>query len=476
MSKNKKAASGFISGSIMVTLARVLSAACAFALFWFISQKSIGQLGAFRTLFICFLVTEFIPLLGMNQYIIREISKKPDNINDYLLHSFIFSLFVSTIMAASILVISFYGGYSPVVAKGLIIIIAGIPATAAVLCFQSVLIASGKGAVLGGIQGLEVAARTVAGFILISCTPDILYVIAGFIILRWFILGVYWRQITSLTSKYKWRVNTEFFKSFLKTTPQFAGILILFLIIRFAGQLMVPWMEGDIAAGYFAIVYQFLDLILLVPTAFAINLMPVLSRKAERSLLDLNKTGKQAMKLISTLAIPCTFFVFVNCKSIIFQVFGAQYQPAVFLVSISIWAGLIFSLDQVLSTSMIAAGKQGTDLASLATGALVTTGAMYFFISKNGVDGAATGLLLGTLTLFLTRVILYNIKISLFNLPVILWRQTVAGLVMAGSMFLIKSNIIVSGFAGSIIYVLSLFCLGCFNRNERVLYAELLKK
>jgi len=472
---DKKAASGLISGSIMVTFARVVSSACAFALFWFISQKSIGQLGAFRTLFVYFLVAEFIPLLGMNQYVIREISRKKEDINDYLLHSFIFSLFVSIIMAASILVISFYGRYSPVVAKGLLIIIAGIPATAAVICYQSALVASGKGAELGIIQGLEAVARTVTGFILISCTHDILYVIAGFIIFRWLITCVYWRQITPMTSRYKWRINTKFFKSFLKAAPQFAGILTLFLIIRFAGQLMVPWMEGDIAAGYFAIVYQFLDLILLVPTAFAINLMPVLSRKTERGLPDLNKTCKQAMKLISIFIIPCTLFVFINCKSIIFLIFGVKYQPTVLLVSISIWAGLILSLDQVLSTSMISAGKQGADLASLAIGALITTGTMYFLISGNGVVGAATGLLIGTLTLFITRVIIYNTKMSFFNLPVILWRQIVGGLIMAGSMFLLKSNIIISGFIGGVLYILTLFCLGCFNKNERAFYLELFK-
>ena len=381
---------------------------------------------------------------------------------------------MSVVLATAILAVSFYGGYSTIVTKGLVIIIAGIPATSAVLCFQSVLIASGRGAELGGIQGIEAVARTISGIILICFTRNILPVIVGFIIFRWLINAIYWHRVKPLKSNYKWRIKTKFFNTFLKTTPQFAGILTLFLIIRFAGQIMVPWIEGDTAAGYFAIVYQFLDLILLVPSAFTINLMPILSRKAEISVLDLTRTCNQAMKLISFLILPCTLFIFVNCESIISIIFGVQYNPSVLLVRVSIWTGLIFSLDQVLSTSMIAAGKQGVELASRAGGALVTIVAMYILISTNGVTGAAEGLLIGTLALFCARIIFYTIKISVLNLPAIIWRQVIAGISMAVSLFLLRSNIIISGFTGGMIYFLVLFCLGGFNRNERFHYTELL--
>ena len=58
----------------MLISARVIASAGAFILFWVISQISVGQLGGFRTFFVFFIFTEFIPLLGMQQYVIREIS------------------------------------------------------------------------------------------------------------------------------------------------------------------------------------------------------------------------------------------------------------------------------------------------------------------------------------------------------------------------------------------------------------------
>ena len=61
----KKIPSGLVSGSVLVTTARVVSAACAFVLLWFISQESVAQLGAFRTLFVFFLVVEFLEQLHL---------------------------------------------------------------------------------------------------------------------------------------------------------------------------------------------------------------------------------------------------------------------------------------------------------------------------------------------------------------------------------------------------------------------------
>ncbi len=471
-SSNKKRV-GLASGSIMVILARIATSLCAFALFWIISQNSVEQLGAFRTLFIYFLIAEFIPLLGMNQYVIRETAKHPEKINDFLLHAFLFSLIVSLFLAVAFFVISRSGGYSPLVAKGLLVIIIGIPATAAVLCLQSILIACRKGAELGAVQGIEVIIRTALGIWCVMVTQNIIHVMAGFIVTRWGIVILYWLRVSRLTNEKKWHIQSDFFYYFLKKVPQFAGILALFLVIRFAGQLMVPWMEGDVEAGYFAIVYQFLDLILLVPTSFSINFMPVLSRKAHHSIKALRRSGTLAMTLMATLMIPCTLFVFVNCTDVVFFIFGEQYQPAVSLVSVSIWAGLIFSFDQVLSTSMIAADKQGTDLTSLFIGALVTIVAMYFLITHKGVTGAAIGLLAGAGALFISRVILFNLQITVFNVAQIIWKQLLSGAAMAGVMYLTRFNFILAGFIGAVVYIAVLSVLGGFNKKERENYKEL---
>lgn len=474
----KKIPSGLVSGSVLVTAARVVSAACAFLLLWFISQESVAQLGAFRTLFVFFLVVEFLPLLGMNQYIIREIARAPGRVADYLVHGLLLGLFVSVFIGAALLGLSFYGGYSPAVRTGLPLIMASLPATAAVLCLQSVLVATGRGTDFGVIQGAEAMARTIAGILLIKTTQNVLSVVACFVVLRWLIMVVYWYRVRPLTLPYPARVRGDLLKTFLAATPQFAGILLLFLVMRFAGQLMVPWMAGDAAAGQFAIVYQFLDLILLVPTAFAVNLMPLLARKAAGSVADMNRVGKQAMSLIVMLMVPVTVFLAAHDEALIMLIFGPSYMPAVLLVRIAIWVGLILTIDQMLSISMIAAERQKADLASLFVGALVTTAGMYLLISAYGVTGAAVGLLLGASSLLAARVILYRGKVGPLNPPALLWRTMAAGAAMGGFMMFYGAtgfHMVLSGLAGGVLYILALAGLGGLSRDNRGRFAELLR-
>lgn len=459
----------------MVTVARVLTSACSFILFWFISRNSVEQLGAFRTLFIFFLLIEFFPLLGMNQYVIREIAKQPTKISNFIINAFLLSMMVSIVMSLGIVVFSLYGGYSQIVSKGLLIIITGIPAAATVLCLQSVMIASSRGCELGVIQCAEIFTRTLVGVWLVHISQNILYVIAGFIVCRWLIIPVYWKMIASHTAFGLWQFNRKHFYCFLKQCPQFACILVLFLTIRFAGQLMVSWIGGDVDAGYFAIAYQFLDLILLVPTAFTINLMPVLSRKADQSYSEFISTGRQALKLIATITIPLTLFIYINNETIILMIFGDQYRPAIVLVSISIWAGLIFSMDQIMSTSMIAAAKQSADLASLFVGAIATTGSMYYLISVYGIVGAAASVAAGTAILFLSRNVFFNSVIARINILTILWRQLISGMSMAIVMCWTNYNILISGLTGILTYIFVLILLGDFKTRERMLYLELFR-
>ncbi|MFZ5565342.1 MAG: oligosaccharide flippase family protein [Thermodesulfobacteriota bacterium] len=477
MPEKKTKKTGLVSGSVMVTAARVASAACAFVLLWFISQESVADLGAFRTLFVFFLVVEFLPLLGMNQFLIREIARSPGQAADFLLHGVLLGLLVSVFIGAALLALSFYGGYSPAVRAGLPLIMISLPATAAVLCLQSVLVAMGRGTDFGVIQGVEVVARTVVGIVVIETTQNILYVMAGFVAVRCLITAVYWRRVRPLTLPCAARIRMDLVKIFAAMTPQFAGILLLFLVIRFAGPMMVPWMEGDAAAGQFAIVYQFLDLILLVPTAFAVNLMPLLARKAAGSLTDMNRTGKQAMGLIVMLMAPVTVFLAVHSEGLVVFIFGPAYGPAVVLVRIAIWAGLMLVVDQMLSISMIAAERQKADLAALAVGALVTVAGMYVLISAYGVTGASAGLLLGTSSLLAARVILYRRKVGPVSPPALLWRTMAAGVVMGGFMIFYGAtgfNMLVSGLAGGALYLLVLAGLGSFNRENRGRFAELL--
>ena len=467
---------GLLRSSLLMVAARILSAVGSFTLFWLISQENVAQLGAFRTVFVFFLVCDFLPLLGMNQYIIREISLRREQGRAIFSSGFLFTTLTSLLIIPVLVAIALFGKYSPLVSSGILIVAASVPATAIALCCQSVLVGTGDGASFGFLQGAEIVLRTMIGGVLFLFSPDIIAIFYCFALIRWLSLIPYLKKMILLLPEGSWKFNAPFIREFFTHVPSFAGILLFFLVVRFAPQLMVPWMVGDKGAGYFALIYQFLDLLLLVPTALTINLMPILAVQAGKSTTDLAKTSLQSLKLVTILLLPAVLFVGIKAEPILTLIFGPQYSHAAPLLSITIGSGLIMAWDQVFSTAMIAAKQQKIDLITLAIGATCMMILLYTLIFQYGILGAAIAFIAGMTLLILSRIVFFIQIISPLNLFIHLWRYGVAGCIMSIGLLYFHGNLFLSAILAGSLYVGSLFLQGSLTKKELLNLVVLLRK
>lgn len=457
---------GILHSSLLMVTARILSAAGSFILFWVISQDNATQLGAFRTIFVFFLVCDFLPLLGMNQYIIREISLQQQHGREIFSSGLFFSGLTCLLIIPGLIITAYFGSYSPTVASGIYIVAWSIPATAIALCCQSVLVGTGEGASFGLLQGGEVIIRTLIGGCLFLFNADILLIFYCFTFIRWLSLIPYLKKMKQLLSQGKWGFQKEFITHFFSHVPSFAGILLLFLVLRFSPQLAVPWMCGDLEAGYFSLIYQFLDLLLLVPTALTINLMPLLAMRARQSTEALTTTSTQTLKLLTFLLIPAVLFIGIKAKPILLLIFGSQYEPATLLLSITICTSLIMAWDQVFSTAMIAAKKQSIDLLTLAIASCGMLILLFILIHRYNVLGAAIAFMTGSILLITTRLILFYTTISPLHLTRSLWRYFLTGTITASVLIVTNQNLVISALLSIILYAGGLFLLGGFSKTE----------
>ncbi len=465
---------GILRSSASMTLARVLSSVCSFALFWFIAQKSVRDLGAFRTILVFFLFTEFLPLLGANQLVIREVSISRNPVKKYLMHSFIFSLPVSLVVSSALVLLGMYGKYSLTISKGLIILSFGMPATSMVTCAQSVLIGVGRGDLFGIIQSLEAVVRTLTGIFLLFLGHGILSIVVSFVLIRWSIIIFYWLSLNTHLKPGKWNIDLGFFKEFVWEVPPFAGILLCYVVLRFAPQIMLPWMKGEVAAGHFAVAFQFLDLALLAPTAFAVNLMPLFAQRAQVSISSLVDISHQAIKIVSLIILAGVATVFIVAQPLVLTVFGGKYIQSVPVLKVLIWVAIILSIDQVLAMATIASKNQIYDLLTLCIGGFVTVILLYFLISQKGALGAAEGYLLGTSVLLICRVFLAKKFMPGLNPVLQLWRPILAVTIVICIGHILNCYWLLSLLVGIGTYVLSVFVLGALKGSERIAMKRLL--
>ncbi|MEF2146350.1 MAG: oligosaccharide flippase family protein [Desulfovibrionaceae bacterium] len=458
--------SGVFWSSATIAAMRIFASGCAFALFWVIARMSVVDAGAFRTIFVFFLSLEFLSLLGMNQYLIREVSVASGGVRSLLVSSFVFSLGVCLMLALGLWGVAGYGSFSPVVSSGLLLLVVSLPATAAVCCGQSILVGLGRGVEFGLLQGVEVVCRTGTGIVLMLCGADVLAVVTGFVVIRYLVVALYWWRVVPELEQGAFSFNADYFRDFLKKVPPFAGILILYLVSRFAAQVMLPWMYGDKAAGHFAVAYQMLDLLLLVPTALSINLMPLFAQRVKESEDEYVQVCGLGLKIMTLAVLPATVMLSCLAGPVVMLLFGPDFTPSILLLQVLIWAGFLLALDQVLSTAAIARGRQDADLKALLAGASASLLLLYPLISVYGALGAVAGVLGGCVVLMGARLFLSRDVIPGLHVLSRLWRILVAGGVMWLSMAFVPHPVL-AGFVGVAAYGVALFVFQGVDRVER---------
>jgi O-antigen/teichoic acid export membrane protein len=450
---------------------RVLGSICSLTLTWLIARKSVEGLGVFKTLSTYLQIGDFIALLGMQTYLIREISLHPGNIKKHGLHALIFALMVALTGIIVMSGLAFFGsGYSPTIRHGLFIVAGSLPATAASLVSISILIGVGQTTTCSLIQGIETLLRTAAGIVCVLLGYGILPVIASMVVIRLLLPLAYWRAVKPRFSDEPWKVDRAFFRDFLRHVPTFAGITSLAMVLRFAAPLIVPWVLNDAAAGQLAAAYFFIDLVLLVPTQLTVNLLPVFARKAREPSSALIESCRQGIKVMAMSVLPVAAIIAAVAQPMFASVFPgkASYAVSALVLKVVIWTCCLQAIDQVLSAAIVAKGKQHVDLQTLAVGATGMIVLLAILVPLFGLIGAAYGVLGGFTLLVVTRFILVGRQIGSLQPLELLWRPAMAAVAaMAAAMFAARFHWLAGAAAGGLAYLAILGMLGAFTPDER---------
>lgn len=462
-------ASNPIKGSLVITGTRIVASLCGFGLNWLVAQRSAGDLGAFRTLLIFFLVAETLPLLGLQILLVREVALNRAQLKKYVLHGALIAEASSLVMIGGILALGARGGYSPVVSRGLVLIAIALPASAFYVCAAPILVGLGRTTEFGLVQTAETIIRAAAGAVLLWLGSSMLWVIGCFVIARWLVIVVYGRLLSSPDDPAPFEFDWGFMRELLSHAPVFASIAGCVALTRYATPLILPWMSGDEAAGHFGAAFIFIDIVLLLPTALVLNLMPRYAILANQSGQELNKAVRRSVKLMALGVLPVAGGITMIAPALLHMIFRkADFHSSVAILQVVIWSCVPLSVDQVLSAAIVASGKQKIDLQVVAGGAAALLVVLIPLIKMWGALGAAWGFLAGSVALVLLRFLLVTRHLGAIRPLELCWRPLVAtGLMMAAVSLLPADQWFVAIIIGALVYFLGLFLAGGFRRTER---------
>jgi O-antigen/teichoic acid export membrane protein len=474
-----KPRAGLFVSSVTQAGVRVLGSICSLMLMWLIARRSADVLGVFRTLFLYLMIGDFAALLGMQTFVIREISIHPNEGRKLALHALVFGVIVALIGAIGLSCMAFFWtGYSHAIRQGLLIVAMSVPATAASLVAMSILIGMSRATTCSLIQGGEVLIRTCGGIVMVLLGYGILPVIALMVSIRWLMQWINWRTVRPLLQGGTWKLDWHYFGTFLRFVPVFVGITILATVLRFAAPLLIPVMMNDVAAGQFAAAYIFVDMVLLVPTALTINLLPVLARRARDHSGSLRESCRYGVKVMAMGVVPVAAILAAVAHPMFAAIFPgkAAYVASAGVLQVVVWTCCMQSIDQVLAATIVAQGKQHIDLQTLTVGTVGLVFLLIILLPTWGVLGAAWSVMGGSALMLATRFFLVGRHVGGLNPVELLWRPVMAAIpAIVAAFFTSRWQWLAGATSGAIVYLISLALLGAFTETERGGILELLQ-
>ena len=376
--------------------ARLAMAVLNYGLFWQLSHRLDGaQLGGFSLLMNIFFMLQGLPLLGLSAPFARRTATHPEGLPSEFSNAWVFALPVAGVLALGTGWVGLWA-YPQALHAAFWLLAASLLPTAWVLVCESALLGSERMSLVARVQCLESLGRVLLMGVAVWLGWGLTGLFVIFLVLRCFTAAVYaWHPVVprmqwALVSRALWLRNW-------REVPVFMGIALLSVTASRIDLIVLAKLDGLEAAGLYAAAARLYEAALMLPTIAAMVMLPALARLFANDGPQFRRMLAQALRWSLAGGLVVALLVAALSPWLIGLLYAGHLQGAALLLRCLIFAAVLMTLDQTLSSTMTAAHAQGQDLRSLVGGLLVLLLALAILIPLYGPLGAAVAVPLGLL-------------------------------------------------------------------------------
>jgi O-antigen/teichoic acid export membrane protein len=263
------------------------------------------------------------------------------------------------------------------------------------------------------------------------------------------------------------RLNRRFLTYLVKEVPSFGLIVFFSLIYYKISTLLLSFIQGDAATGWFNASYVMAASLTFLPAAFMGALFPVISTLHVSS-RDLAKTVyNESFRYMLILGLPLAFGTTVLADKVINIIYGAPFQNSIVVLQIVIWSVSILFLNFVLITTLTSINLQRVVM--YATGLAVTVNIVLNLLVIPGYSyvGASYVMIATELTTFSICFYYASKNLCFIRLHRLLLKPLVGSLVMAVVVYYLRPiNLFVIVGVAVWVYFATLIALRTFTRQD----------
>lgn len=463
---------GVVKNTTYLTLAYVGQKVLSFVYFVmiarFIGVEDLGKYSfalAFTTMFAVFID------IGLTQALIREVAKHFEKAGKYIASIMSVKLLLSLVVYAVVVVAVNVMGYLPV--TKLLVYLSGI-----IMILDSLTLSFWG--IFRGSQNLKYESIGIV-------VNQIIIISLGLVVLLFrlplpylmlpFIVGSFWNVLFSTTMMRRRlgiKLQLEWDKNVLrflfKIAVPFALLGIFTRVYGYIDSVLLSFLQGDSAIGWYSTAMKIPFALQFIPAAFAAAIYPAFSAYFIRDKGKLRFIFDKSMLILMLIAVPISFGVASIAPEVILFVFGDDFRNSIMPLQL-----LVFSLPFVFMNFPIGALMNGcerhvTNTKLVGMTMVVNIVLNVILIPLYSYNGAAIAFLISHSFLFVSGLLVAHQIIDFKGNKLVssALRTVLSGAIMGVLIMLLKPhiNFIVLIFFGAVVYMVSLYVLKGFTKQD----------
>ncbi|NQU83209.1 MAG: flippase [Parcubacteria group bacterium] len=264
--------------------------------------------------------------------------------------------------------------------------------------------------------------------------------------------------------------NKKIFIYLGKIAAAFALAGIFVKVYSYIDTVLLSYLKGDLAVGWYSIPIKLTLAFQFVPMALVASLYPTLSYYFKNSSERLLETFMKGMRYLILLAIPLAFGIGILSDKIILTLYGTDFSPSIIPLQI-LAIGLVFAfLSFPVGSLLNACNKQAVQTTILGLTMVLNVGLNLILIPRFGVIGASITATISYFFLF-TVGIVYARKVVKYKagaLFQIFFKSLIASIIMVGVVSFFKPfvNFVVLSLLGMAVYGIVMYIIHGINKED----------
>ena len=420
----------------------------------------------------------FFTRFGFKHLVSRDVSKDPDRTSRYLGTIMVIKFLFSITMLIIIFVIIQFSKYSP--DKVFVIYIA-----AFIVILDSYI--EFLSSFFRAYQKAEFAAivKTILHFLTVMTGLSVLFMGYGIVslisvrlIVYFFVFLLAFHLVVRKTAKPDFKIERRYSLHLIQLSVPFAMVGVFVVINTQMGTILLSFIKGDEATGWFSAAFRLCGVVGFIPVAFTGAVLPAMAKFSSQNLKEqLYRTYEGTIKFLLIFILPIALGTTILAEKFVLLIYGSEYSESISVLQILIWF-LVFSfLNHGFFNAFATMYKEKVFVRFQCYGTLIQFICNVALILLVGVVGVSIATLVSQMVIFVFSTHYLSKHFHRLQVRNIYMKPMYAILPMGVFLLYNKQmNTMLLVLISVVLYVVSLLLFKTFDKEELLIFRELLRK